>query len=280
MAAKNDYIHAASLLDVYARQDTTAKDYLLLRAQIQYDWSKNTAAALALIESALKAYPDDKDALLFAARLAGETGSPVLGKSSAEYAAAVLEKEPDNESAVQFALDGFLRRRNWEKAYALSSAAVKKQTVLNAVLFSHIKICLALRKYDEAWNLILPLYKAHSADEDVVQNYIAVLAETGRSAQALTLINRLLDTSSTRMKSFLYYRRSLLQETESAALSDLRASLIANPRNSDALFRLYEIYNKKADYRKAQYYLKQVIALNPNDSRMRSLSDRLESLIK
>lgn len=280
LAAKNDYIHAASLLDVYARQDTTAKDYLLLRAQIQYDWSKNTAAALALIESALKAYPDDKDALLFAARLAGETGSPVLGKSSAEYAAAVLEKEPDSESAVQFALDGFIRSRNWEKAYALSSVAIKKQTVLNAVLFSHIKICLALRKYEEAWNLILPLYKAHSADEDVVQNYIAVLAETGRSAQALTLINRLLDTASTRMKSFLYYRRSLLQETESAALSDLRASLIANPRNSDALFRLYEIYNKKADYRKAQYYLKQVIALNPNDSRMRSLSDRLESLIK
>ncbi|MGP1458920.1 MAG: tetratricopeptide repeat protein [Treponema sp.] len=280
LVAKNDYIHAASLLDVYARQDSASKDYLLLRAQIQYDWSKNTAAALATIENALKTYPGDKDAMLFAARLAGETGSPVLGKSASEYAGAVLEKDPGNENALQFALDGFIRSRNWEKAYALSSDAVKKQTVSNAAVFSHIKICLALRKYDEAWNLISPLYREHASDEDVVQNYIAVLAETGRTTQALNLINRLLDSSSTRMKSFLYYRRSLLQDSENAALADLRASLIANPRNSDALFRLYEIYNKKNDYRKAQYYLKQVIALNPNDSRMRTLNDRLESLIK
>ena len=82
------------------------------------------------------------------------------------------------------------------------------------------------------------------------------------------------------MKSFLYYRKSLLQNTESAALADLRSSLISNPRNSDALFRLYEIYYKKSDLRKAQYYLKQVIALNPNDAKMRTLNEQLEAQIK
>ena len=82
------------------------------------------------------------------------------------------------------------------------------------------------------------------------------------------------------MKSFLYYRRSYLQRTEDTQLADLRSSLIANPRNSDALFRLYEIYYEKKDYRKAQYYLKQVVAIKPNDSSIKKLNDTLTQLIK
>jgi len=280
LIAKQDYIHAMPLLDVYSRQDNSSKDYLLLRAQIQYDWSKNTGAAIATIENALKNYPGDKDVMLFAARLSGESGLPVAGKQADEYADEVLKSDPNNEAALQFALNGFIRKQNWEKAYALSSAMLKNQNVSNTALFSHIRICLALKKYDEAWNRILPVYRAQSSDEEVLQCYIAVTAETGREAQALTLINQLLPSASTRMKSFLYYRRSLLQSTESAALADLRSSLISNPRNSDALFRLYEIYYKKSDFSKAQYYLKQVIALNPNDTAMRVLNEQLESRIK
>ena len=218
--------------------------------------------------------------MLFAARLSGESGLPVAGKQADEYADEVLKSDPNNEAALQFALNGFIRKQNWEKAYALSSAMLKNQNVSNTALFSHIRICLALKKYDEAWNRILPVYRAQSSDEEVLQCYIAVTAETGREAQALTLINQLLPSASTRMKSFLYYRRSLLQSTESAALADLRSSLISNPRNSDALFRLYEIYYKKSDFSKAQYYLKQVIALNPNDTAMRVLNEQLESRIK
>ena len=157
---------------------------------------------------------------------------------------------------------------------------LKNQTLSNTALFSHIRVCLALKKYDEAWNLISPLYRTQSSDEEVVQCYITVMSETGRETQALNLINQLLPSASTRMKSFLYYRKSLLQNTESAALADLRSSLISNPRNSDALFRLYEIYYKKSDLRKAQYYLKQVIALNPNDAKMRTLNEQLEAQIK
>ncbi|MCI6323077.1 tetratricopeptide repeat protein, partial [Treponema porcinum] len=69
------------------------------------------------------------------------------------------------------------------------------------------------------------------------------------------------------------------QGDENAALSDLRSSLIANPRNSDALFRLYQIYFDKKDYRKAQYYLKQVVALNPNDEEFHRLNDELTLLL-
>ena len=82
------------------------------------------------------------------------------------------------------------------------------------------------------------------------------------------------------MKSFFYYRRSFLDVSQEDSLADLRSSLIANPRNTDALFRLYEIYYERRDYRKAQYYLKQVVALEPNDTEMRKLNEELSKLIK
>ena len=63
------------------------------------------------------------------------------------------------------------------------------------------------------------------------------------------------------------------------SLADLRSSLIANPRNTDSLFRLYQIYYDKKDYRKAQYYLKQVVALNPNDTDVKNLNEQLNQLI-
>ena len=86
--------------------------------------------------------------------------------------------------------------------------------------------------------------------------------------------------SSSKVKSYLYYRRSFLQLTEEKSLADLRSSLIANPRNSDALFRMYEIYYSKEDYRKAQYYLRQVVAINPNDSSIKKLNEALTKLIQ
>ena len=37
---------------------------------------------------------------------------------------------------------------------------------------------------------------------------------------------------------------------------------------------------EKKDYRKAQYYLKQVVAIKPNDSSIKKLNDTLTQLIK
>ena len=62
-------------------------------------------------------------------------------------------------------------------------------------------------------------------------------------------------------------------------MADLRSSLMADSRNSDSLFRLYEIYFEKKDYKKAQYYLKQVVAINPNDSSLKKINEALTQLI-
>ena len=82
------------------------------------------------------------------------------------------------------------------------------------------------------------------------------------------------------MKSFLYYQRSYFGATEENVLSDLRSSLTANPRNKDALFRLYEIYYRKRDWRRAQYYLKQVVAIDPANPDYLSRNAELDKLLR
>ena len=280
LVEKNDYIHAVSLLDVYARQDSTSIDYLILRARVQLDWSKNTSAATETVEKALQLYPDNVDALMFAARISSETDSPVAGKYADELAARVLEKRPGNQEAMIYALDGLIQRENWQEAYSASRNLVNSGNVNSSVVEKYVNVCIRLGKYNEAYEYAKTRYDANPSDEVLLQTYILAYSRVGNRDAVVKYIDSMMNSSSAKVKSYLYYRRSFLQLTEEKALADLRSSLIANPRNSDALFRLYELYYDKQDYRKAQYYLRQVVAINPNDTSFKKLNEALTKLMQ
>ena len=280
LVEKKDYIHAVSLLDVYARQDNTSIDYLVLRARVQLDWSKNTVAASETVEKALQMYPDNVDALMFAARISSETDSPVAGKYADELAARVLEKKPGNQEAMTYALDGLIHRENWKEAYTASRNLISLGNVNPTVVEKYVNVCIKLGKNGEAYDYAKASYDANPSDELLLQSYILAYSKVGNRDAVVKYIDSLMNNASPKVKSYLYYRRSYLQLTEEKALADLRSSLIANPRNSDALFRLYELYYAKQDYRKAQYYLRQVVAINPNDSSFKKLNEALTKLIQ
>ncbi len=279
LVSRQDYIRAASLLDVYARRDSENREYLVLRAQVQKDWNKNMTGAAATIEKALSLYPDDSQIVLTAASLASETGLKINGKSAGELAALILEKDPKNLEALKIQIDELALRKKWAQAYEVSSRLLKQKNVPESAVFTHVNICLNAGRKDEAWNLSSSLYSEKPKDEEVLQNYIKVLISTGRTGEASRLISSNLQNASSKMKSFLYFERSYLESSEEAVLVDLRSSLTANPRNKDALFRLYQIYYGKKEYRKAQYYLKQVVALSPSDESLIKLNSELEVLL-
>lgn len=137
-----------------------------------------------------------------------------------------------------------------------------------------------MNKANEAYEYAKKYYEAQPDNEMLLQSYIYAYCEVGNRDAVMQYIGGLLNTASPKMKSYLYYRRSFLQRTEENAFADLRSSLISNPRNSDSLFRLYEMYFDKQDYRKAQYYLRQVVAINPNDNSVKKLNEALTKLIK
>lgn len=277
---KNDYIHAVSLLDMYARQNDTALDYLMLRAKVQLNWSRNTAAALETVERALQLYPMDTQALLVAASIAAITDAPVAGKYADELAEQVLKVEPNNREALLYQLDGLMLHGNWAQSYENCKKLISSGYSDPELVMNYVQVCGKLNKKDEAYAYVSKIYKENPSDELILQAYVLSYAAVGSREEVLKFIDGLITDSSSRVKSYLYFRRSYLQKSEENALADLRSSLIANPRNSEALFRLYEMYYDKQDYRKAQYYLRQVVAINPNDTSVKKLNEALTKLIK
>ncbi|MCR5401200.1 MAG: hypothetical protein K6E78_06345 [Treponema sp.] len=280
LVQKGEYIRASSLLDAYARKESEGRDYLLLRFIIQKNWNKNIAAAKTTIEKALLLYPEDSEIILKAASLASETGDEVCGKNGEELSDLILQKDAKNTEALEIKIASMILSQKWLKAYECSLELIKMEGLSRENLFNHIKICLSAGKQGEAWKYASKLYSEDSSDENIQQAYISVLVATGRGKEASTLINQLLPSANTKMKSSLYYQKSFLSGSETAILSDLRSSLTANPRNKDSLFRLYKIYFNKKEYRKAQYYLKQVVALSSKDEHLLSLNKELEEILK
>ncbi len=280
LVEKKDYIHAVSLLDVYERQNNTNSDYLILRTKVQLDWSKNTTAATETIEKALQLYPNNSDVLLLAAKISSMTYSPVAGQYADELSNKVLKNEPDNTEALEYALKSLVQHKNWQEAYEISSNLIQKQNISSEVVMQYIEICINLGKKSEAFEYAKKMYNSNPNDETLLEAYILAYSQVGNRDVVLKYIDSLLDNSSSKVKSFLYYRKSFLEYSDDAILSDLRSSLISNPRNSDSLFRLYEVYYAKKDYRKAQYYLRQVVAINPNDSSVKKLNEALTKLIE
>lgn len=277
---KHDYIRASSLLDVCARKDQITKEYYILRTRLQCDWNKNFTAAAETAAKALSLFSDDLDILVLAAEMSSLTSKSIMDMSAIDIARKALEKDSSNIKAKEICINEMIKNREYEQSYILSSRMIKESKVQKSVLYTHIDICLALRKTTEASRIAEQLYKESPENEDAQMAYIKVFAATGQVATANQLIAKLLPDANMKMKSFLYYERSFLQSSVDQALSDLRSSLTANPRNKDSLYRLYQIYYARKDWRRAQYYLKQVVALDPVSSIYAKQSAELEKLLK
>ena len=244
------------------------------------DWSKNTNAATETVEKAINLYPGNEQALMLAAKISSITDAPVAGKYADDLTSQVLSRDPDNKDAMLYALKGLIKRENWQEAYEISKKLISLPNVNSEVVSMYVETCLKLNKNNEAYEYARRQLELRPNDEDVLQAYILAYTKVGNRDMVLKYIDNLMATSSSKMKSYLYYRRSFLQMTEDGALADLRSSLISNPRNDDALFRLYELYFNKKDYRKAQYYLRQVVAINPNDNSVKQLNEALTKLMQ
>ena len=276
---KKDFIRASSLLDVYARSNTSSRDYLLLKATLQRDWNRNLTAAGETIAQALSLYPDDSEILLFAAQIASSSRTTIGGLSALEMVRKVLAVDPQNETAMLIEVEGLMGEKQWQEAYAISYSIVSSGKATTELFYNHVEICIATGRSQEAATIARRLYDSNPGDETVQQMYVRVLVATGEKDLARQTITALLPSANSRMKSFLYYQRSFIAATEDASFSDLRSSLTANPRNTDALYRLYELYYAKKDWRRAQYYLKQVVALNPSDSDILKKNAELDQLL-
>ncbi|MBP5157231.1 MAG: hypothetical protein ILP18_05100 [Treponema sp.] len=276
--AEGDYVKASTMLDAYSRSGNRSKEYFFLRSRLQCEWNKSPAAAAETLGQAMLNYPDDIQLMLSAAKVASEGNMKVAGKTALEFAHQVLKKESGNREAKKVCIVELSKDGDYEESYKLSSSLVKEDGS-PSLLHSHIETCLALKKYDEARELATSLYNKDRNDIQAQKSYINVLVSTGIKREAQDMISALLPDADSSMKSFLYYEQSFLATDERSAVALLRSSLTQNPRNTDSLTRLYEIYYGQQDWKRAQYYLKQVVALNPTNKKALAMSQKLDKII-
>lgn len=275
----NEYLKASSLLDAYSKTEKTSRDYLLLRSHIQKEWNKNTVSAAATLQEALRLYPNDISVLLAAAELTSVTGQKISSLSSSDLAMKVLALDPQNEKAAVLLVMDAINKREWKSAYEKSNALLQVHPTKEIQLL-HIEACIGYGRAAEAVSLSKTIYQ-NEPDETVLLMYVRSLIASGDISGARRIIDAqlLLTTISNMMKSNLYYERSRIVNGDDPQLADLRSSLTVNPRNQQSLFALYQFYYNKKDYRKAQYYLKQVFALNPNDQTILKLQTEIDALL-
>ena len=276
---RQDYIRASSLLDACQKRGYTSKEYFALRVKLLRDWSRNTSRALEAAGEALTLYPDDTDVLLLAAQTASSLSSPVAGLTATDLAQAVLAQDEDNKEALVILASELHKAGKNQRAYEASGKLLALPEPPKDAQAVHVDICLALGKTDEALSLAQAMWQKSPSDELSCESYIKALASSGKRAQAAQMIAELLPTASSNMKSFLYYQRSFMHTAEDEVLADLRSSLTANARNTSSLFRLYQIYYGKRDWRRAQYYLKQIIALDPSNPDYLERNSELDRLL-
>jgi cytochrome c-type biogenesis protein CcmH/NrfG len=71
------------------------------------------------------------------------------------------------------------------------------------------------------------------------------------------------------LKSRYYYLRSRTRGSEELQMNDLRSSLFEDSRNLNSLIALFEIYQSRNDDRRAAAYLRQALALAPDNPQLK-----------
>ena len=277
LVERKEYLSASALLDSIAASSRTSKDYLLLKARIGREWNRNTASAAFYLQDALRLYPDDEAVQLAAAQVCYESGMTLNGKTGRDLVLQALERNPYNGEALSLLVADYISAFEWEAAVATAelfaaSAPGDRSSLLLARAYS------GSGQTGRALSIMRGLYSDNPSDEEIADIYLEALIDSGDSAQARRIIDSMMPNASPSMQSRLYYHLSRLQTDPAQELSALRSSLLTDPRNSSALFAMYAWYFRMGDYRRAQYYLKQVAAINPQNREYARLLSELEGM--
>lgn len=278
LVERKEYLKASSLLDAFATKNRTDRDYLILKSRVLREWNRNLVEVTAILKDAQQRYPDDVEVMLATAEVCYQTGQTVNGLSGRDLVRAVLRREGANAQALSLLAADQIGSGEWAEAVRTAEALFKASpTDASRVLLA--KACLGAGQRGRAVSLSRDLFLKPGADESVASLYLKALIETGDVKTASDIISSRLATASPSLKSVLFYYQGLLSGDGDARLAALRSSLLSDPRNILSLFAMYEWYFARNDYRKAQYYLKQVIALDSTNAAYARLQSKLDELL-
>lgn len=263
LVERGEYKQAAPLLDAYAGINPTDRLYILLRARIAMESAKDRSAAIAALRRGLERYPEDTEMILYAAEVF-YGGDSKEKQEAIVFAEKVLSEDPRSTRALKVLLSADLAAGNFASA-ADHADAIRATGDYYQYTESLYRAYRGAGMLTDASRLAQEWRARDPASEPAAMAWATSLVERGEKAAATELITKLLSTKGTpAYRSTLYWLQSRLQVEEEAILSSLRAALIENGMNVDALAAMSDVYVKKADYQRARFYLKQAISITPD----------------
>jgi Tfp pilus assembly protein PilF len=263
------YQEAQNPLDAYASIDSGNRGYLFLRARLQAELYRNHDSALNYLRSIIRSSPDDAEALVYMAGLLMESARSGDAAEGRAILTRLLGQPNPNPEVLSLAVKDAVRREAWREARELLERLLTRRRN-NGDLLDAYRVERGLGNSAAALAYARELFNREGAGEEAAAAYLTALIDTGRQSEALRIVEqRIQAVSGGAQKSRYYYLRSRLRNNDDAAMNDLRSSLFEDPRNLDALVAMFEIYHRRRDERRAVYYLKQALALDPNNPQLR-----------
>ena len=262
------YLQAQPLLEALAGIDPTNRLYLFLRARVQAEAYRNRDSALTYLRSLLRAKPDDEEALAYMARLLLESTRPEESAEGRVLLTRLVSSDSVSLMIVDLALKDAMARAAWTEAFPYITRLLEERRT-NADLRNAYSVYSNGKSNELALEVARELYERDSANVEAAAIYASALIDSGQKEEAAQVIaTRLPGMAGGSIKSRFYFLRSRIRIDEESLMGDLRSSLFEDPRNLDALVAMLEIYRSRKDERRAVYYLKQALALAPEDPKL------------
>lgn len=279
LVAQGSYLQAQPLLDAIATIDATNRLYLYLRAMVQAEGYRNRDSALTYLRAILRVDPNDEEALSYAARLLLESSRPEEIEEGRAFLELLLSASQPSLEIIELALKDKLARAAWLEALPLVELLLAERRSI-ADIRAAVAVYVGLGDAENALDMAGELYGVDNPADDDTVLYVNALIGAGRGTEALKIIEDCLQRlPSGAQKSKLYYARSRLKTDEEAVISDLRSSLFEDPRNLDSLIAMLELYRARKDDRRAVYYLKQALAIAPDNPLLRTYKTEYAALM-
>ena len=266
---QGQYAQANVSLDSYAPINQHNRMYLYMRARVQAEGNRNRDAALNYLRSILRSNPDDIEAMIYTATLLMESTRASDQTEGRELLVRLNRLAGSSFEVISLNLKDAVHRESWREAQVfLNQILAVRRTVGDLIDAYYIE--RGLGNNARALTYARELYDRDNSNHDYTSIYISSLIDNNRRDEASRLLeSRFLTAGSGQVRSRYYFLRSRLQTNQEAALNDLRSSLFEDPRNLDAIIAMFEIYHNRREERRAVYYLRQALAIAPDNPRLR-----------
>jgi tetratricopeptide (TPR) repeat protein len=261
-------LQAQAPLNMYTRINPNNRLYLFLRARIQAEAHNNRDAALNHLRAILRSSPDD-EVLLYTARLLIESPRPVDQAEGRTLLTRLLAAPIPSLEVISLALEDAIQREVWEDAQIYLPRLLEERRSSRDLLAAYT-VESGQGNNAAAFSYARELFERDRNDQEGTIAYISALIGMDRQGEAARMIeSRLNGTERRELRSRYYYLLSQTRNNEEMKINDLQSSLFEDPRNLNALIALFEIYHHRNDERRASLYLRQALAMAPDNLRLK-----------